>query len=257
MESLRSKLIRVNSKERDPLLSTSSSKFVIKYDANDPTLSKIHSIALKSASIPNSEYNVTLANNSFTFSTGGVSSTIPLLIGNYTIATLITALVTSAQGIAVGMGITINTVTGKLEFTFTTPSRLLTDDEGNKLAITTGILKGSLIDVPVFEVVGLPNLIGLENIYIACTELSGGDYFIDAALGQLNVFAHIPVSVPFGQIQQYLTADQMSDTIKFVADRNLDYLSIALYDDRGLVIDLQGLEWSMHLKIYYHVNSAM
>jgi hypothetical protein len=256
MHSLRSKLVRINSKERDPILSTSSSKMVIKFNANDPTISQIHSIALKSASIPNTEGNITLANNSFTFSTGGVPATIPLLTGNYTIATLINSLVTSAQGVAVGMGITVDPISGRLEFTFGISSRLLSTAEGNKLAETLGINLGSLIDVPVFLVEYLPNLIGLENIYIACNELSGGDYMIDSALGQLNVFAHIPVSVPFGSIQHYLTNDQQSDLIKFPADRNLDYLTIILYDDRGLVVDLQGLNWQMILKIYFHVQST-
>jgi hypothetical protein len=256
MYSLRSKLVRINSKERDTILSSSSSKMVIKFNANDPTISQIHSIALKSASIPNTEGNITLTNNSFTFSTGGVLSTIPLLTGNYSIATLINALTSSAQGIAVGLGIVVEPITGRLEFSFTTNSRLLSTSEGNKLAETLGINNGSLIDVPLFLAEYLPNLIGLENIYIACNELSGGDYMIDSALGQLNVFAHIPVDVPFGSIQHYLTADQQSDLVKFPADRNLDYLTITLFDDRGINIDLQGLNWQMILKVYFHTSST-
>lgn len=254
-KSLRSKLIRVNSKDRDSILSTSSSKMVINFNTNNPNISQIHSLALKSCSIPNSQYNITTVNNSFTFSTGGVPATIPLLIGNYSITTLINALVTSAQGIAVGMGIVVDPITGRLEFSFTTNSRLLTVAEGNLLGDDMGILVGSGADVPLFLASGLPNLIGLENIYIACNELSGGDYLIDASLDQLNIFAHVPVDVPFGQIQHYLTSDQESDMIDFPSDRNLDSLTITLFNDRGEVIDLEGLNWQMILKVYFHTNS--
>lgn len=256
MFSLRSKLMRINSKERDTILSASSSNMTIKFDANNPTISQIHSIAFKTCSIPNTVNNVDTTNNSFTFSTGGVPSTIPLLAGNYTMITLINALVTSAQAIVVGMGITIDQPTGRLEFTFTTPSRLLSTADGNLLATTLGIKNGSLIDVPVFLVENLPNLIGLENVYISCNELSGGDYMIDANLGQLNVFAHVPISVAFGTIQHYISPDQESDLILFPADRNLDQMTIKLYDDRGKIINLQGLEWQMILKVYYHTNST-
>ena len=256
MKSLRSKLIRINSKERDSILSTSSSRMVIKFNSNNPNISQIHSLALKSCSIPNTQYNITAVNNIFTFSTLGVPASITLEIGNYTIAGLINALVADAVAVAVGMAIVVDTVTGKLEFTFTTASRLLSFAEGNIMATVTGILTGSLADVLLFQVSGLPSLVGLSNIYISCNELSGGDYMIDAALGQLNIFAHIPVTVAFGNIQHYLTSDQESDMLDFPSDRNLDSLTIILYNDRGEVLNLEGLEWQMILKVYFHTNSS-
>jgi hypothetical protein len=253
--------MRINSKERDTLLSGSASNMVIKFDANNPLISQIHSIALKSCSIPNTVNNVDTTNNAFTFSTGGVLKTIPLLEGNYNMTSLIKALETSSQGISVGMDIVVDPVTGRLEFSFTTPSKLLPlfDTNGNtlnKAATLFGIGRGSLIDVPVYLVTNLPNLIGLKNIYIACNELSGGDYLIDAQLGQLNIFAHIPVDVPFGKIQHYLSYDQDLDMLLFPADRNLDYLTIKLFDDRGVIIDLQGLDYQFIIKIYYHTSST-
>lgn len=254
-KSLRSKLIRVNSKERDLLLSTSSSKMVINFNSNDPNLSQVHSIALKSASIPNSQYNILAPNNVFTFETLAVPFSITLTEGNYTISTLIAALIADAVAIAVGMAIIVDPITGRLQFTFTTNSQLLTIDEGNAMGNILGIRVGSLVDVASFLADSLPNLIGLENIYIACTELSGGDYLIDALLGQLNIFAHIPVDVSFGRIQHYATSDEESDLIDFPSDRTLDSLSITLYNDRGQNIDLSGLDWQMILKVYFHTNS--
>ena len=75
---------------------------------------------------------------------------------------------------------------------------------------------------------------------------------LDADLGQLNIFAHIPVDVQFGTIQHYISPNEESDLLYFASDRNLDQLTIKLYDDRGLIIDLQGLDWQMILKLYYH-----
>jgi len=257
MFSLRSKIMRINSKERDSILSASSSDIVIKYNPNNPTVSQIHSIAFKSCGIPNTVNNIDDTNNLFLFSSGGVQFGIPLLSGNYNITTLISNLVNSAPAIAVGMNIVVDPITGKLEFSFTTPSKLLPLSLGNKLATVLGIGEdGSLIDVPLWLAPNLPSLIGLQNIYIACNELSGGDYMLDPFLGQLNVFAHIPVDVGFGLVQHYISPDQDSDLILFPSDRNLDYLTIKLYDDRGKILDLQGLDWQMILKVFYHTNST-
>ena len=256
MYSLRSKLMRINSKERDMILSASSSDMVIKFDANNPTISQIHSIVFKSCSIPNAQPNIDSTNNTFIFMSGGNSYSINILGGNYNITNLISTLTSSPNAIAVGMAIVVDPISRRLEFSFTTNSTILTLAQGNKMATILGITTSSNIDVATFLAGGLPNLIGLENVYIACTELSGGDYLIDSALGQLNVFNNVQITVPFGTIQHYSSNDQDLDTILFPADRTLDNLTIKLYDDRGRIIDLQGLNWQMCLKIWFHTNST-
>jgi len=257
--SLRSKLLRINSAERlkAAAYGYTSSNFRLDYNLNIPDLVKVHSIVLKSCSIPNTQYNIGLENNSFLFSTGGVLSTIPLLVGNYTIAELITALTTSAQAIAVGMSIVIQSPTGKLEFSFTTNSRLYTSSEGNELGDTLGLTIGSGVDVPQFLAPSLPNLTGLQNVYIVSRTLSGGAGLIDPKLNQLAIFAHVQMISPFGTYNHYISPEERSDEIFFPSDRTLGEVDIALVNDQGVVIDLQGLEWNCIIKIYYHVNSIM
>lgn len=256
MYSLRSKLIRVNSKERDMILSASASDMVIKFNSNSPEISQIHSIVFKSCSIPNAQPNIDSTNNTFIFSTGGLNYSINILGGNYNMTNLISTLVSHPFAIAVGMAIVVDPISRRLEFSFTVPSRLLSTTQGNRMATILGIGDGSSVDLSTWLAPNLPNLIGLENVYISCTELSGGDYLIDSALGQLNVYNNVQITVPFGTIQHYSSNDQDLDMILFPSDRNLDNLTIKLYDDRGRIIDLQGLDWQMILKVYYHTNSS-
>lgn len=256
MYSLRSKLMRINSKERDMILSASASNMVIKFDANNPLISQIHSIVFKSCGIPNAQPNIDYTNNIFTYSINNVVGSITIPSGNYTMATLISTLTSSPQAIAIGMTIVVDPITRRLEFFFTVATRLLSISEGNIMATVLGISDGSTADVWSWLSHNLPNLIGLENVYIACNELSGGDYLIDSALGQLNVFTHIPITVPFGTLQHYTSPDQDLDMLLFPSDRTLDNLTIKLYDDRGKILDLQGLDWQCILKVYYHTNST-
>jgi len=169
---------------------------------------------------------------------------------------LISTLVNSPVALAVGMSIIVDPITKRLEFNFMSAVTLLSLAQGNKMATILGLSQGSSIPVNNWLARNLPNLIGLENIYISCTELSGGDHMIDSVLGQLNIFTHVPVMVPFGTLQHYASPDQDLDMLLFPADRNLDNLTIKLYDDRGKILDLQGLDWQMILKVFYHTNSS-
>jgi hypothetical protein len=256
-ESLRSKLLRVNSSERptDSAYGFTSSNFRLNFSANIPDLIKVHSIVMKSCSIPNTEYNINESNNTFTFATATVPQTITILKGNYTITTLIAALVADALAIAVGMAITVSAPTGRLEFTFTTNSELLPLASGNNMAKTLGLTDPPTGDVALYLAPSLLNLSGLQNIYIVSKVLSGGASFIDPVLSQLAIFNHIQVTEPFGQYVHYTSPEEASDEIFFVADQTLNEIDFALFNDRGRNIDLQGLDWNMIVKIYYHVTS--
>jgi len=258
--TLRSKLVRFNSanRKKDPVYGYTSSNFRLDFNMNIPDLIKVHSIVMKSCSIPNTQYNINSNNNSFEFLIGGGPTPTPTSIfvpvGNYTIDELINELTGSGAGIFYGMQIVIEFPSGKLNFTFNTTVQLLNAEQGNSMANVLGLLLNSG-PITTYTADSLPNLTGLQNIYIVSQTLSGGTGMIDSTLNQLPVFGHVNMNVPFGQYLHYTTNEEQQDEVFFPSDRTIGEVDLSLYNDRGQIIDLQGLDWSMIAKIYYHVTS--
>lgn len=254
--TLRSKLIRINSasRNRDPAYGYTSSKFRLDFNMNIPDLIKVHSMVLKSCSIPNTSYNINDYNRTFEFIAGLDSHSIAIPVGNYTVSELIAEITGAPIAEFYGIQINVEFPSGKLHFTSTTPISIYPYENGNDMAPTLGIFTASG-PVTAWTADSLPNLTGLQNIYIVSQTLSGGTGLIDASFNQLPVFGHINMTVPFGQYQHYTTQEEQSDEVFFPADRSIGELDIALYNDRGQLVNLQGLEWSMIVKIYYHVTS--
>jgi hypothetical protein len=225
---------------------------------NIPDLIKVHSIVMKSCSIPNTQYNINSNNNSFEFLIGGgptpTSTTIFVPVGNYTIDELINELTGSGVGEFYGMQIVIEFPSGKLNFTFNTTVQLLNVESGNSMGTTLGLLVNSG-PISNYTADSLPNLTGLQNIYVVSQTLSGGTGMIDSTLNQLAVFGHVNMTVPFGQYLHFTTNEEQQDEVFFPSDRTIGEVDLSLYNDRGQIIDLQGLDWSMIAKIYYHVTS--
>jgi hypothetical protein len=254
--TLRSKLVRINSanRKKDPVYGYTSSNFRLDFNINIPDLVKVHSIVLKSCSIPNTQYNIDFHNNTFSFLAGLDETSINVPPGNYTIDELIDELVTSGVGEFYGLTISVAFPSGKLQFGFNTPCSLLNYEQGNDMAMTLGLMVNSG-PITNYTADSLPNLTGVQNIYIVSQTLSGGTGMIDSTLNQLAVFGCIQITVPFGQYTHYVSAEEQSDEVFFPSDRTIGEVDLSLYNDRGQNIDLQGLDWSMIVKIYYHVTS--
>jgi hypothetical protein len=117
------KTIRINSEERINPTGTTSSNFFVSLGSSTQ-LADINRIAIKSISIPNTQYNVQSTgihkNNVFEFN-DGVLRAITIPAGNYNATTLATAITSDALAIADGLTMVLNPVTGHFDFTSTTP----------------------------------------------------------------------------------------------------------------------------------------
>lgn len=258
---MKSVLIVIDSKDRTTN-SRSTSDFNIIYQ-NNSILNRIKSYFIKSVSVPNVEYNIhdTYVNepaNNLLYvasSGGGLRPVITIPVGQYTLAQLITAITSSATGVALGLAITQDPVTYKLTITSTavggikiysvdsTPSSTLSPSLG--ISTQTASFSSSITSN------GLPDLAGNQNIYIGSIKMSSGTTLIDSRFNNLKVITTIPVDVPFGDVVHYETFDYVKDTIE--ADRYLNFgdIDIRLYNDFGQVLDLQGLEFTMIIKAFY------
>jgi hypothetical protein len=85
------------------------------FNTNDNDLHQIRHVSLKSAMVPNSEYNIHSANNVFNYD-DGVARTVTLAVGQYTTTTLLSALNTAVQAITPTFVATQTTLTQKLNF---------------------------------------------------------------------------------------------------------------------------------------------
>lgn len=255
-DSLDFKIIRINSEERNNSLVDPPEQFVVNFN-NSTQLQGVTRIVLKSCSIPYVVYNIKdgptdhSKTDTFTFN-NGTDQTITVAAGNYNIAQLITAITADALAVAEGLAITVNSFTGKLQFTSTNALTYLSAASGNNMARLLGISADSSA-VTSFDAQNLPNLSGHPNIYIASKALSDGSHLVSPSLGSLSVFAVIPINVPFGSTIQYESFQEHLDEINYISFANgksIQSVDLSLYDGDGLLIDMQGLNWTIIIKAY-------
>lgn len=269
-----SRLLRISSKDRTL---ESPSKYQITFKTNDNDLHQIKRVVLKSAIIPNSQYNIHKYNNTFYFNqpvsqnnsdevtdgvvneqasieiiSGGVTEDekdeevgryiIP--VGQYTISMLISTLENTIPGLT----ITQSPLTKKLTLTYSSPFSVIVNDK-NPLARVLGITE-DIENVSTYSCKSLPDLSGLENIYIASQTLSNHSAMICNDKQKQSVFCSVGINVPFGQTM-ILEEDSISlDYTDFYAPRNISTIDITLLDENNNVLDLNGLDWVLTFRVY-------
>lgn len=243
------KLLRISSRDRDNL-SDSTSNFYVNVN-NVKSLQTSKAVIVKQITLPNTMYNIDENNRSFTYSIGLSPTTIQIDVGQYNIDSLIIAL--QSAGINIGLEITQNERSKKLQFTTTTPIQYL-DISFNPMAEVLGIDfgKGTDSDVNSFDATALPNLAGIKNVFIESQAL-GEDNLIQSNSKIKNIIAIIPITTIFGGYEQYLTphAEIDDNDNKAHGGHNKQTIDITLRDSRNNIIDLNGHHIEIVLKIYY------
>lgn len=243
------KLLRISSRDRDNL-SDNTSQFYVNVNNVKP-LQIARSVIVKQITLPHTMYNIDENNRSFTYNIASSPTTVQIAVGQYTTTTLITALQTAAS--AVGLAITQNATTQKLEFTNTTNIEYL-DISENPMAEVLGIEygQGSGSDVASFNATGLPDLTGVSNVFVESQAL-GEDNLIQTNSKTQNIIAIVPLTVAWGSYEHYLTQHAEIDDNDSEAHggKNKGRIDITLKDDKGNVIDLNGHHVELILKLYY------
>lgn len=210
--------------------------------------------------IPRTEYNIESTHNKFVFSdSGGTDRTITISEGNYTAAAFATALenaMTSAG--ADNYTVTANTTTAKYEiksdsspFILKFGTDSITKRLGLKMGYTDDTYSGAGAGSPYISN-NIFNMSPSENYYIVSNTIHGQDIaqFINGSL--YNVIASIPLNGAFGD----LLIREPSDYVKIpISDgqngQKITQLDFSLIDERGELVELNGIDWSMEIIIYY------
>jgi hypothetical protein len=248
-------LLRISSLNKKPE-SNSNTDFSVNF-GNGDVVQGTNRIIVKSIDIPNVFYNlrndVFTNKTEFTYEIAGAPTTIVLPEGQYTITQLITALTTDVTLAALGLAITKNAITGRLEFTSTTPMEFLSQADGNGMASVLGILVGSGGDVLAFNATGFPDLSGVQEIYITSPELADGSNLITNGGLTFSVLAHIPMTVDFDEIEHWRAYDANLEEITYLSydtGKNIRDVTIQVRDRHGDILDLQGLNVTIILDAF-------
>lgn len=238
------RLLRISSKDR---AIQSSSKYDFTFPTNDYDLHQVNQIMLKSAIIPNTQYNINTNNNSFVYRIAGVLQTpIVFPVGQYELDSFIVGF--NELSTVIGMTLVQNTLTKKLQFTTTTAIEYLTI-ELNPIARVLGIHTTSDGDVLTHNADGLPDLIGLRHLYISSSALSNNTSMITEDKQKINVFADIPIDVPFGGLQIVDNNSRTLDYSYFNSHKNISSIDIKLLDEYNNLVDLNGHDFILVLHI--------
>jgi hypothetical protein len=176
---------------------------------------------------------------------------VTIAVGQYTLATFITALEAAASAIV--LVVTSSTITTRLTLATTTAVEWL-DISSNPMAEVLGIEynAGSGADVTSFVPTGFFNLTGHSNVYVRSQSL-GESNMLETNGSVLPMLAVLPLTVDYGAVEHYLTQHSDIEDVDSLAQdvRPIGDIDIRLQDYNGNTLDLHGTHVEIILKVYY------
>lgn len=238
-----SKLVRISSRDRD---GDSQGQYNFKVSFNDYFLNNVRRVLVKEIVVPNTAYNVNSNTNTLVYEAAAGDQTITVTPGQYTLTELLDELVTqfAAETPAQTMTYTVNSITDKLNITFTNSISL----KGSALGTTMSYLLGLNPSINTASQLShdLPNsfdMSGLKTIHVGSHRLTTGTSMSSSDKSHVKIFTSIPITVGYGQwekriITEYHTSDQITHSVPF----NISNIDITLYDENLNIVDLNGLD---------------
>lgn len=246
-----SRLLRISSKDRSPV---SKSQYDIVYDTNDNDLHQIKKILLKSAIIPNTQYNVNAYNDEFKFEYNGGDLTFSIPQGQYDVNDIIAELTTQIDALIGPATVSIiqTALTQKLTFTLSAGTmKLYNEEDGNSMGGLLGINTTSASALISQTADSLTSMEGLKNVYIASRTLSNHSPMIDTNKSKQNVFCDVPIRAPFGSIATLEEHEDTLDYTVFHTKKNISSIDIVLLDENNNILDLNGSDWVLIFRVYH------
>lgn len=248
MHSLRtSKLIRIDSKDRSP---SSNSQYDMTVDFNDYMLHQIKRVILKSVYMPNTMYNINQYNNTLIYDVGGGDVTMTIPEGQYNITELMDNIV--AQFIAGPFTVVTyvnDTSTNKVSITFDANVILRAS---STIARVIGLDPDTdTANLSVHNLPNIYNLSGLQKVYIGSHTIAKGTTMSSSDKSHIKIFTEIPITVPYGGVEhRVLDILESTDEVTHSVPFNISSIDITLYDQDLNIVDLNGLDYQIVLKVF-------
>ena len=213
----------------------------------------IMSISLQTFQMPYSFYNINAYNNKLVLEVTNYGMyTLTLDEKNYTASTLSTEITTQFAAVEGTIGTVIvctyNSYT--LKFTLTSTLETIKLDSDSTIGTIMGINFSTDIDVSFALSITMSNVMnlgGIPNVYIKTPNLSFNNESSNVNIR--NYLSAVPVSQNWGEY--ILFRPNVPLTIK-IANKSIEYLEIQLVDDDNQEIEINGVEYTMHLVIEFH-----
>ena len=199
-------------------------------------------------SIPYVFPNVSQYNNLFTYQIYGwpFPTTITIPVGQYNAYDLLNFLNNNANLKSDGFVFSYSSITKMITITnslwnFTIFQNLSTIDLGlTNMSSSAGVLVATKV----------LNLIFTNNIYVDFGELNTGN--ITSLTKKISsILARVPIAGEFGTM---LTWNNLTGYYSQITSTSYASLHVRLLDDKGRTLQLNGLNWSCSLELYYVEN---
>jgi hypothetical protein len=194
-------------------------------------------ISVLSVQIPNIFYSINEYNNVLNYEVGTTSYSLSITQGFYNANTLISYLTANMSGFT----ITFNTINGFLTFTNSSSdfTFLSSSTTTSVLGFNTTISSSSYTLTMSYPL----NLYGSLKIKITSNLLKTNNYDSDC---DVQVLAIIPKSAAPYQLIEW---ENRSNFRNVLSVRQIDEIDLQLYDDNNNLLNMQGLNWSINLRL--------
>ena len=202
-------------------------------------------LSVQSASIPYSFYNVDYFNNKLVYSVNGGSDiiiTIPQ--GNYST----TSLKNYLSSVLTGFSITYSSLNNTFSFTHSTSNFVFKNSSTCMEILGFDETDDYISTAKVLTSVNSINLFTIRNIYIASNNLSLNN-INNSTPNLCNILASIPLTSGANSVITYSNTNNVKTGVNDV--KNFTLLQVALTDQDGDILDLNGCHWSLTLQIDY------
>tara|TARA_R100000541_G_scaffold26487_2_gene35916 strand:- start:159 stop:1148 length:990 start_codon:yes stop_codon:yes gene_type:complete len=250
-----SRLISLNSKYATDLLNgdkKSSVSFDFNAIARKDAKVLYHTLAIQSAEIPASYYNVNSTNNTINLTEGGQTFSVVIPVGNYDAETFAAAFIIAHNALFTYDAIlAFNTTTGKYSLMSVYDAQLIVMN----LAATTSQLILGVNTITNFPFnTGNPtfmdrpaNFLGIVKIKVSSNALAGDNYDSVSLNTSTLIDTISTTATSFG-----LTIFNSLGRESFVKAKRIDEIDIQLHDQNDEVIDFNGTDWNMSIILNSH-----
>ena len=227
------------------------SSFTVSF-SDDDLMHNVTSVSIINCTLAHVFYNITESNNRLQYVSSNILYTLDIEPGMYT-TTQLTTIIENHYDINTGGTITFtqDTNTSKLSFVatiplniFTLPNSTIAPFLGHTEPFNNDVLNGSFANIP--------NLQGVQNIYVNCPEINQGNSLVSSATLYTNSILSIPVKVGYGSIITYdAHGSDFIDRFEYSKPIDMGSLTFTLYDENNNVLKYPpNHPFTLILKIY-------
>jgi len=193
---------------------------------------------------------------------GGIPQTtvtITIPADNYTSTTLMTLMETLLNiellVVDANLALTVTLVANRITFTSSGVLDMVigVGVQSSVIDQLLGIGSSDLVDTLVNpkSLQNSPNLFGVTDVLITSNTLSDNSGTIETNDKFLSSIGHVPIESIFGEYQIYRCVVPEIESVAYNRPKSINSFDIQMRDDQGQILDTQGLNWEMTLKLFY------